>query len=91
VITHLSVTPEEGCNLQASVLLSKCSSQDTFVWRGCDALAAWLAAASLASGRVFRPVNKAGRVHSAGLTEKAVAMVLRQHAFASGLGRRRPP
>jgi integrase len=44
----------------------------------------WTAAGALSGGRLFRAVNKAGRLHGAGLTEEAVWQVVR--AYAAPLG-----
>ena len=47
-------------------------------------LSAWLEAASITSGPVFRSINRHGRV-GAGLTSQYVARVVKQHADAAGL------
>jgi len=44
----------------------------------------WTEQASLSSGRLFRSVNKAGRVHGDGLTEEAIWQVVRSHATLLG-------
>lgn len=44
----------------------------------------WIAAAFLSAGRLFRAVNKAGRVQGEGLTEEAVWQVVRAYAAPIG-------
>lgn len=45
----------------------------------------WMEAAGIASGPLFRPVNRHGRVGSARLSDKAVALVVKRWAEAAGL------
>lgn len=52
--------------------------------RPVAALQAWLAAAAIATGPVFRSVNRHGTVGSA-LTPQVVALVVKRHAEAVGL------
>lgn len=49
------------------------------------ALDQWAAAAGLAGGRVFRPVNKGGRVEGDGMTPQAIYDVVAGHVAAAGL------
>lgn len=51
----------------------------------CDALDAWLAAAKITAGPVFRPVNKGGRVLPDRLTDRSVADIVKRHVGAAGL------
>jgi hypothetical protein len=46
-----------------------------------DLLDDWLIAASISEGRIFRRVNKAGKISECGSSEKAV-----WHAASIGLG-----
>lgn len=48
-------------------------------------LKAWLAAAAIANGPVFRPTNRAGAVLAARLTDRAVARVVQRTAERAGL------
>ena len=49
------------------------------------ALDAWLAAAGITSGPIFRPVNKGGRVIDARLTDQSVALIVKRRAAAAKL------
>lgn len=50
------------------------------------AVRAWLAAAAITSGPVFRPIGKGGkRVASARLTDRSVADIVKRYARAAGL------
>jgi site-specific recombinase XerD len=49
------------------------------------ALQAWLAAAGIASGPVFRPVNRHGHVKARALSGQVVALVVKRYAAAAGL------
>ncbi|MBV9037645.1 MAG: tyrosine-type recombinase/integrase [Acidobacteriaceae bacterium] len=50
----------------------------------------WLQAANVTSGKLFRRVNKNGKVWGDGLTEKAVWHVVRQYARTAGIERLAP-
>jgi site-specific recombinase XerD len=50
-----------------------------------EALEAWLAAASIEEGPVFRPIAKGGRIVAARLTDRSVADVVKRRARAGGL------
>jgi site-specific recombinase XerD len=50
----------------------------------------WLNAAGLTSGRVFRRVNRAGRVWGDGMTEKVVWHVVREYAKKAGIDKLAP-
>lgn len=52
--------------------------------RPVDALRAWLAAAGITSGPIFRRISKGGRVHDDALTGEAVALVVKHYAAAAG-------
>jgi site-specific recombinase XerC len=49
------------------------------------AVGAWLNAAGITEGPVFRPVARGGRVGSARLSDRAVANVVKAHAGRAGL------
>lgn len=49
------------------------------------ALQAWLSAASITEGPLFRSVNRHGQVQAARLSDKAVALVVKRCAEAAGL------
>ncbi len=49
----------------------------------CAALDAWLTAAAITSGRIFRSVDRHGRLGD-GLSDKAVALIVKQRAAAAG-------
>jgi integrase len=49
------------------------------------AIDAWTAAAGVADGFVFRPVNRAGRVQGVGLSEKVVWQLLQGYATVAGV------
>lgn len=50
-----------------------------------DRLKAWLDAAGITEGPVFRKVNKAGRVESAQLNDRSVARIVQRWALRAGL------
>ena len=50
-----------------------------------QALDAWLAAAAITTGPVFRPVLKGGRVGAEALSDRSVAQVVKDRAAAAGL------
>lgn len=50
----------------------------------------WLKAACIAEGRIFRRVDKAGKVSECSISEKAVWHVVRQYAATTGLGKLAP-
>lgn len=52
------------------------------------ALRDWLDAAGIEAGPVFRPINKAGTVSAARLTDRSVANIVKVHANAAGLDER---
>ena len=49
------------------------------------ALKAWLEAAGIAQGPVFRPVAKGGRIQATRLTDRSVADIVKAHAQRAGL------
>jgi integrase len=49
------------------------------------ALKAWLDAAAIATGPVFRPITKGGRIQPARLTDRSVAAIVKAHASRAGL------
>lgn len=80
IIVHVrrSKTDQEG------------AGQEIAVPRGaklkpCEALDAWLKAAGITSGPVFRSVGKAGAVSAERLTDRSVADIVKRHAAAAGL------
>jgi site-specific recombinase XerD len=50
-----------------------------------DALRAWLSAAGITSGPIFRSVNRHGQVGADALTPQTVALVVKRYAAAAGL------
>jgi integrase len=50
----------------------------------------WATAASIDSGRVFRPINRGGRLTHASLTDKCIWFILRKYAPALGLANLAP-
>ena len=50
-----------------------------------QALNAWLRAAGIEDGPLFRPVTKAGKVSAARLRSKTVATIVKRHAKTLGL------
>jgi integrase len=50
----------------------------------------WLIAASISEGRIFRRVNKAGKISECAISEKAVWHVVRRYAANIGLGKLAP-
>jgi len=48
------------------------------------AVDAWLAASGIAEGAIFRPVNRWGRLSPARLSDRAVALVVKEYAAAAG-------
>jgi len=53
--------------------------------RPVEAIQAWLAAAEITSGPVFREVKKGGRVQDAPLTDRAVALIVKRYVELAGL------
>ena len=49
------------------------------------ALRGWLAAAAIAEGPVFRPIDKTGRVRARRLTDRSVANIVKRHCTRAGL------
>jgi site-specific recombinase XerD len=49
------------------------------------ALKAWLGAAAITDGPVFRPVAKGGRIQATRLTDRSVADIVKAHASRAGL------
>lgn len=54
-------------------------------FRVVDTLMAWLDAANINSGHLFRPIKKGGQVQSMGLTDRSVANIVKQYASKAGL------
>ena len=50
-----------------------------------EAIDAWLAAAAIADGPLFRPIAKGGRVLGGALTDRSVADIIKRCAKAAGL------
>jgi site-specific recombinase XerD len=48
------------------------------------ALAAWLAASGIATGPIFRPIGKSGRLGEGGLTDRSVAKIVKRYAARAG-------
>ena len=53
--------------------------------RAVEAVKAWLAAAGIAEGPVFRPVAKGGRLMMEALTDRSVANIVKAYAERTGL------
>lgn len=53
--------------------------------RPVEALQAWLSAAGIEHGPIFRPVTKGGTVGMDALTAQSVALIVKRYAAASGL------
>lgn len=53
--------------------------------RPVEAVQAWLQAAGITDGPVFRPVGKGGKVGAVGLTDQTVAIIVKRYAEAAGL------
>ena len=49
------------------------------------AIRAWLSAAEIAEGPIFRPIRRGGHVQSARLTDRTVANIVKQNAERAGL------
>jgi hypothetical protein len=49
------------------------------------ALRAWLAAAGIESGAIFRPIGKASKLRSGRLTDQSVANIVKAYAARAGL------
>ena len=49
------------------------------------ALSAWLSAAEITEGPIFRPIRRGGHVQPARLTDRTVANIVKQHAERAGL------
>jgi integrase len=71
-----SKTDQEGAG---EILGIPCGNVET-----CQALRDWLDAAQLTSGRIFRSVDRHGHVGE-GLSDKAVALIVKWRAAAAGL------
>jgi integrase len=50
-----------------------------------DALRAWLQAAGIEGGAIFRPIGKASKLRSGRLTDRSVANVVQAYAARAGL------
>src|SRR5215212_10286071 len=50
-----------------------------------EAVRAWLAAARITDGPVFRPVSRTGTIRSARLTDRSIADIVKRYAIAAGL------
>jgi site-specific recombinase XerD len=48
------------------------------------ALKAWLTAAGITDGYLFRPINKAGKVRETGLTDRSIANLVKHYAHLAG-------
>jgi integrase len=53
--------------------------------RPVEAVRAWLDAAGITEGPVFRPIAKGGRLLAGALTPQSVALVIKAHARRAGL------
>jgi len=53
--------------------------------RPVEAVAAWLEASGIEEGAVFRPIGKGGRLKDGRLSDRAVALVVKEYAAKAGL------
>jgi site-specific recombinase XerD len=53
--------------------------------RPVDALQAWLVAAAISEGPIFRAIEKGGRVNQKALSDKSIAEIVKRYAAAAGL------
>lgn len=84
---------EEPAGLRITIRKSKTdqegAGQTVAIARGAThcpvaALNAWLAAAGIVEGPLFRPIGKGGRIQAAALTTKSVAAIVKRYAEAAG-------
>lgn len=54
-----------------------------------EALKAWLSAAEITTGEIFRSVNRHGHLQPGAVTNQVVAMVVKRYATAAGLDARK--
>jgi site-specific recombinase XerD len=54
-------------------------------FRGVDSLMAWLDAANITEGYLFRPIKKGGLVQTMALTDRSVASIVKLYAGKAGL------
>jgi site-specific recombinase XerD len=80
VIVHIrrSKTDQEGGGHQVAVPRGR-------KLQVIEALEAWLTAAAIVEGHVFRGIDRAGRVLRAGLTPQSVALIVKRRATAAKL------
>ena len=80
VTLRRSKTDQEGAGRTVAIPFARSASR-------CPvrALRAWLEAAGIASGPVFRSVNRHGKVNDKAITPKAVALVVKRTAEAAGM------
>lgn len=78
VLIRRSKTDQEGAGHEIAVPAGK-------KLKPIDAVRAWLAAAGITEGPMFRPIGKGGRVIDARLTDRSVATIVKAHAKAAGL------
>lgn len=81
VIAHVrfSKTDQEGRGRRVAIPFARGSVCPVM------ALQQWLAAANIMEGPIFRAVNRHGVISDAQLTPQAVALIVKNRAFASGL------
>jgi site-specific recombinase XerD len=73
-----SKTDQEGMGQVVAIL------NGAHLW-AVDALMAWLSAAGITGGHIFRPINKWNQVRPAGLTGESVALTVKKYASKAGL------
>jgi site-specific recombinase XerD len=90
-VGHLHET-EEGLRvlIAASKTDQEAEGATVAITRGAEAcpvraLREWLEAARIESGPIFRPINKAGTVSAARLTDRSVANIVKAYAGRAGL------
>jgi site-specific recombinase XerD len=78
VTIRRSKTDQEGRSTTVAVVRGKIACP-------VAALSAWLTAAGISDGPVFRPITKGGRVRPTRLTDRSVATIVKYHAEPLGL------
>ena len=78
VTIRRSKTDQEGRSTLVAVVRGKIACP-------IAALIAWLTAAGISDGPVFRPITKGGRVRPTRLTDRSVANIVKYHAARLGL------
>lgn len=80
VIIRKSKTDQEGQGQMIAIL-------NGARFRVVDALTAWLHAAGISDGYLFRPIKKGGQIQSMALTDRSVANIVKLYAGKASLTR----